>query len=110
MAHSFERSAPAGESHPPIMKLKDTALLREQCFIDGRWIGADDGGTIDVQNPATFAKLGTIPRMGAAETRRAIRRGAAALGPWAAKTAKERAMILRRWFELIMQNQQDLAT
>ena len=92
------------------MKLKDTALLREQCFIEGRWIGADDGGTIDVQNPATLAKLGTIPKMGAAETRRAIGAAAAALGPWAARTAKERAIILRRWFDLIMQHQQDLAT
>ena len=92
------------------MKLKDSALLREQCFIDGRWTGADDGGTIDVQNPATAAKLGTIPKMGAAETRRAIGAAGAALGPWAARTAKERAIILRRWFDLIMQHQQDLAT
>jgi succinate-semialdehyde dehydrogenase / glutarate-semialdehyde dehydrogenase len=92
------------------MKLKDSALLRQQCFIDGRWIGADDGGTIDVQNPASNAKLGTIPRMGAAETRRAISAASVAMVGWAAKTAKERAVILRRWFDLIMQNQQDLAT
>jgi succinate-semialdehyde dehydrogenase/glutarate-semialdehyde dehydrogenase len=91
------------------VKLKDTALFREQCFIDGRWTGADDGGTIDVQNPATAAKLGTIPKMGAAETRRAIGAAGAALGPWAARTAKERAIILRRWFDLIMQHQRDLA-
>jgi len=91
------------------MQLKDTALLREQCFIDGRWTGADDGGTIDVLNPATAAKLGTIPKMAAAETHRAIGAAAAALRPWAAKTAKERAIILRRWFDLIMQHQQDLA-
>ena len=92
------------------MKLKDSALLRQQCFIDGRWIGADDGGTIDVQNPATNAKLGTIPKMGTAETRRAISAASVAMVGWAAKTAKERAIILRRWFDLIMQNQQDLAT
>jgi succinate-semialdehyde dehydrogenase / glutarate-semialdehyde dehydrogenase len=92
------------------MKLKDSALLRQQCFIDGRWTGADDGGTIDVQNPATGAKLGTIPRMGAAETRRAISAASVAMVGWAAKTAKERALILRRWFDLIMQHQQDLAT
>ena len=92
------------------MKLNDSALLRQQCFIDGRWIGADDGGTIDVQNPASNAKLGTIPRMGAAETRRAISAASVAMVGWAAKTAKERAVILRRWFDLIMQNQQDLAT
>jgi succinate-semialdehyde dehydrogenase / glutarate-semialdehyde dehydrogenase len=92
------------------MKLKDTALLREQCFIDGRWTGADDGGTIEVQNPATNAKLGTIPKMGTAETRRAICAASVAMVGWAAKTAKERAVILRRWFDLIMQHQQDLAT
>jgi succinate-semialdehyde dehydrogenase/glutarate-semialdehyde dehydrogenase len=91
------------------MNLKDNTLLREQCFIDGRWIGADEGGTIDVYNPATAGKLGTIPRMGAAETRRAISAAGAALTPWSARTAKERAVILRRWFELIMQHQQDLA-
>ena len=91
------------------MKLKDTALLREQCFIDGRWTGADDGGTIEVQNPATNAKLGTIPKMGTVETRRAISAASVAMVGWAAKTAKERAIILRRWFDLIMQNQQDLA-
>jgi succinate-semialdehyde dehydrogenase/glutarate-semialdehyde dehydrogenase len=92
------------------MELKDTALLRQQCFIDGRWTDADDRGTIDVQNPATGAKLGTIPKMGAPETRRAIGAAGAALRPWAAKTAKERAVILRRWFDLILQHQQDLAT
>jgi succinate-semialdehyde dehydrogenase/glutarate-semialdehyde dehydrogenase len=92
------------------MKLKDTALLRQQCFIDGRWTGADEGGTIDVENPATSEKIGTIPKMGATETRRAISAASVAMGSWAAKTAKERAVILRRWFDLIMQNQQDLAT
>jgi succinate-semialdehyde dehydrogenase/glutarate-semialdehyde dehydrogenase len=92
------------------MNLKDAALKREQCFIDGRWSGADEGGTLDVHNPATAAKLGSIPNMGAAETRRAIAAAGAALRPWAAKTAKERAVILRRWFDLIMHHQQDLAT
>jgi succinate-semialdehyde dehydrogenase / glutarate-semialdehyde dehydrogenase len=92
------------------MKLKDTALLREQCFIDGRWSSADGGGTVDVHNPATSAKLGSIPNMGAAETRRAIEAAGAALKSWGAKTAKERAVILRRWFDLMMQHQHDLAT
>ncbi len=91
------------------MHLKDSSLKREQCFIDGRWSAADDGGTIDVLNPATHAKLGTIPNMGAAETRRAINAANAALKGWAAKTAKERASILRRWFDSIMQHQEDLA-
>jgi succinate-semialdehyde dehydrogenase/glutarate-semialdehyde dehydrogenase len=92
------------------MQLKDTALLREQCFIGGHWSGADGGGTLDVHNPATSARLGSIPKMGAAETRRAIEAAGAALRPWGAKTAKERAVILRRWFDLMMQHQQDLAT
>jgi succinate-semialdehyde dehydrogenase / glutarate-semialdehyde dehydrogenase len=92
------------------MKLKDTSLLRERCFIGGQWAGADDGGTLDVFNPATSAKLGSVPKMGAAETRRAIEAAGAALRPWGAKTAKERAVILRRWFDLTMQHQQDLAT
>ena len=91
------------------MQLKDSSLQREQCFIDGRWTAADDGGTIDVLNPATHAKLGTIPKMGAVETRRAITAANAALEGWAARTAKERASILRRWFDSIMQHQEDLA-
>ena len=92
------------------MKVKDSALQRQQCFIDGRWTSADDGDTIDVENPATSEKLGTIPKMGAAETKRAIAAASVAIVGWAAKTAKERALIMRRWFDLIMQNQQDLAT
>jgi succinate-semialdehyde dehydrogenase/glutarate-semialdehyde dehydrogenase len=92
------------------MQLKDPALFREQCFIDGRWARAADGGTIDVRNPATAAMLGTVPRMGAGETRRAISAAGDALAAWTAKTAKERAAILRRWFDLMMQHQQDLAT
>ena len=91
------------------MHLKDSSLKREHCFIDGRWSAADDGGTIDVLNPATHAKLGTIPNMGAGETRRAINAANAALKGWAARTAKERASILRRWFDSIMQHQEDLA-
>jgi succinate-semialdehyde dehydrogenase / glutarate-semialdehyde dehydrogenase len=92
------------------MKLQDAALLREQCFIDGRWSSADGGGTVDVHNPATSAKLGSIPDMGVAETRRALEAAGAAQKSWGAKTAKERAVILRRWFDLIMQHQHDLAT
>jgi succinate-semialdehyde dehydrogenase / glutarate-semialdehyde dehydrogenase len=92
------------------MKLNDSALLREQCFIDGRWCSANDGGTLKVSNPATQAQLGTIPNMGAAETRQAIAAAAAALPAWAARTAKERATILRRWFDLILSHQDDLAT
>ncbi len=91
------------------MQLKDSTLLRQQCHIDGAWCNADQGGTIPVTNPATGATLGTIPNMGAAETRRAIEAAHRAFAPWAALTAKERANILRRWFELMMANQEDLA-
>src|SRR6202171_6419167 len=91
------------------MKLKDPLLLRELCFIDGRWVPAENGGTLAVHNPATSEKLGLIPNMGAAECRRAIACAAAALPAWSARTAKDRAAILRRWFELIMAAQEDLA-
>jgi succinate-semialdehyde dehydrogenase / glutarate-semialdehyde dehydrogenase len=91
------------------MKLQDPRLFKEQCFIDGSWAGADGGGTLPVHNPATAAALGTVPNMGTAETRRAIAAAAAALPPWAARTAKERAVLMRRWFDLMMANQDDLA-
>jgi succinate-semialdehyde dehydrogenase/glutarate-semialdehyde dehydrogenase len=91
------------------MQLKDQNLLRTRCYIDGRWSDADDGGTIDVMNPATGRKLGTVPRAGAVETRRAIAAAARAFPTWAAKTAKERAHILRRWYELMLAHQDDLA-
>src|ERR1700730_6354727 len=91
------------------MKLQDPRLFREQCFIDGSWVGAYGGATLPVHNPATEAALGTVPNMGTGETRRAIAAAAAALPPWAARTAKERAGIMRRWFDLILANQDDLA-
>jgi succinate-semialdehyde dehydrogenase / glutarate-semialdehyde dehydrogenase len=92
------------------MKLKDAKLLRELCFIDGVWTGADSGAALNVNNPATAEKLGSVPNMGAAETRRAIAAAAAALPAWRARTAKERAVILRRWFDLMIVHQDDLAT
>ncbi|HEV7716312.1 MAG TPA: aldehyde dehydrogenase family protein, partial [Steroidobacteraceae bacterium] len=91
------------------IQLKDPTLLRQQCYIAGQWSNADGGGAIDVRNPATGDKLGTVPKMGTAETRRAIEAASAALPAWAAKTAKERATILRRWFDLMMTHQEDLA-
>ena len=92
------------------LALKDAALLREQCFIDGRWCAADSGAALEVKNPATAHALGSIPNMGAAETRRAIAAAAAALPAWKARTAKERAVIMRRWFDLMIEHQEDLAT
>src|SRR6202167_1052995 len=91
------------------MKLKDPLLLRESCFIDGGWAPADGGGTLAVHSPATAEKLGLIPNMGAAECRRAIAAAAAALPAWAARTAKDRATALRRWFDLMLVHQEDLA-
>jgi succinate-semialdehyde dehydrogenase / glutarate-semialdehyde dehydrogenase len=89
--------------------LKDPALLRQQCYVDGEWIAADGGGTIKVTNPATGGVIGTIPNLGVAETRRAIEAAAAAFPAWAAKTARERATILRRWNDLMLAHADDLA-
>ena len=91
------------------MQLNDSTLFRQQAYIDGAWVGADGGQTIVVNNPATGEVLGTVPKLGAAETRRAIEAANRALPAWRALTAKERAQKLRRWFELLMENQDDLA-
>jgi succinate-semialdehyde dehydrogenase/glutarate-semialdehyde dehydrogenase len=91
------------------LQLKDPALLRQQSYIDGKWVDADNGATLDVTNPATRDKIGTVPKMGAAETRRAIEAASRALPAWAKKTAKERATILRRWYDLMLTHQDDLA-
>ncbi len=91
------------------MQLKDPTLLRQQCFIDGKWLDADSGAVLEVDNPATGEVVGKVPRMGAAETSRAIAAAQAALPLWRAKTAKERSAVLRRWFELMLANQEDLA-
>src|SRR5512140_3209591 len=94
---------------PANIPLKDESLLRSKCYVNGAWIDADDGEVIAVHDPATGRQLGTVPRVGAAETRRAIEAAAAAWPAWRAKTARERAVVLRRWYELMMANQEDLA-
>ncbi|MEM5328673.1 NADP-dependent succinate-semialdehyde dehydrogenase [Paraburkholderia sp. JHI2823] len=91
------------------MNLKDASLLQHNAFINGEWQGAEDGATLEVRNPATGALIGTVPRMGAAETRRAIAAANAAWPAWRAKTAKERSGILRKWHDLMMENADDLA-
>ena len=91
------------------MKLQDSSLFRQQCYIDGAWVDADAGATVDVTNPATGETIGTVPRMGADETRRAIEAANAAYPAWRGKTAKERAGVLRKWFELMLANLDDLA-
>jgi succinate-semialdehyde dehydrogenase/glutarate-semialdehyde dehydrogenase len=89
--------------------LKDPKLLAQKCYVAGAWIGADDGKTIAVTNPATGETIGSVPRLGAAETRRAIEAAHAAWPAWRKKTARERSVLLRRWFDLMMANQEDLA-
>ena len=91
------------------VQLKDPSLFRQQCYIDGAWVDADSGETLPVNNPATGDVLGTVPKLGAAETRCAIEAANAAWPAWRAKTAKERANILRAWYNLILENQNDLA-
>jgi len=92
-----------------MVPLKDERLFRQQCYINGSWEDADDGKTIDVTNPATGERLGTVPKMGTDETRRAIVAANAAFPAWRAKTARERSTVLRRLYDLMMENQEDLA-
>jgi succinate-semialdehyde dehydrogenase/glutarate-semialdehyde dehydrogenase len=91
------------------MKLTDASLLRQDAFIGGDWVAADSGETIAVTDPASGEVLGTVPNMGGAETRRAIEAAEVAFLDWRAKTAKERAVIIRRWYELLIENADDLA-
>ena len=91
------------------MHLNDPRLLRSDCYIDGRWEAADDGRTLAVIDPASGVAIADVPLMTAAETGRAIEAAAVALPAWQAKTAKERAALLRRWFDLIVENTEDLA-
>jgi succinate-semialdehyde dehydrogenase/glutarate-semialdehyde dehydrogenase len=91
------------------MKLKDPSLFRQQCYIDGVWADADDGETIPVNNPATDEVIGTVPRMGTDETRRAIEAANRAYPAWRKRSAKERGEILRKWYNLLLENQDDLA-
>jgi succinate-semialdehyde dehydrogenase/glutarate-semialdehyde dehydrogenase len=91
------------------LPISDDSLFRQRCYVDGGWIDAESGETIDVTNPADGSVLGTVPKLGRAETRRAIEAAARAYPEWRAKSAKERGQILRKWHELMMANQEDLA-
>ena len=91
------------------MQLKNPSLLRQQAYVNGAWTGADSGDTHPVTNPATGRQIGVIPNLGAAETRRAIEAANAAWPGWRRKTAKERAAILRKWSDLMLENAEDLA-
>jgi succinate-semialdehyde dehydrogenase/glutarate-semialdehyde dehydrogenase len=92
-----------------MLNLNDPSLLRQQAYIDGAWCDAIEGKTTDVINPATGATIGTVPHMGTMETRRAIDAANAAWPAWRKKTARERAQVLRTWYELMMANADDLA-
>ena len=88
--------------------LQDQDLFRSQAYIDGHWCDADNGATLKVNNPATGEVLGTVPMMGAVETRRAIDAAKKAFAEWSRKTAKERSVLLRRWHDLMLANIDDL--
>ena len=92
------------------MLLRETTLFRQQCYVAGCWIAADHGAASIITNPATGEALGQVPELGAAETRRAIEAAHVALPGWRALTAQARATILRRWFNLLLEHQEDLAT
>ena len=91
------------------MHLKDPSLLRSDAFIDGAWCRADDGATVEIRNPADGSVVGTVPVMRGGETRRAIEAAARALPEWSKRTAKERAVVLRRFAEAMIANADDLA-
>lgn len=91
------------------LPLHDPSLFRQACHIDGRWVEADDGQVLTVRNPATGEVIGTVPALGVAETRRAIEAAHRAQGGWRKLLAKERAAILRKLFNLMIENTDDLA-
>ena len=91
------------------MQLKDPSLFKQLAYVDGQWIGADSGATFDVTDPATGEVIARVADLGAAETTRAVAAAEVAQKAWAAKTGKERANILRRWFDLMLANTDDLA-
>src|SRR6476469_10473156 len=97
------------ESRPAVPTLKDCSLFRDRCLVDGQWIEADSRARIKVDNPADAQLIGTVPDCGAAETRRAIAAADAALPAWRSLLAKERSAILRKWFDLMVANADDLA-
>ena len=91
------------------LQLKDRALLKAQGYIDGQWVDGDEGRRVTVGNPATGEAIIEVADMGAAETRRAIEAADRALPAWRGRTAKDRAAIMRRWFELVIAHTEDLA-
>jgi succinate-semialdehyde dehydrogenase/glutarate-semialdehyde dehydrogenase len=91
------------------LPLTDPSLLQTRAYIDGQWVDADDGATFSVYNPANGDLIAEVAKTGAAETRRAIEAAQRAMNDWKKLAAKQRAQILRKWFDLMMANQEDLA-
>ncbi|HPE72849.1 MAG TPA: NADP-dependent succinate-semialdehyde dehydrogenase [Candidatus Competibacter sp.] len=91
------------------MHLKDSRLFHQQCYIGGAWVDADRQETLPVTNPATGETLGSVPKLGVVEVNRAITAAQDAFAGWRARTAKERSTLLRRWFNLMLEHQDDLA-
>ena len=89
--------------------LSDPALIRNRCYVNGRWLGAASGDTFPVHNPATREKLISVPNLSADETHTAIADAAAAFPSWSSMTAAARSTMLRRWHDLIVQHSDDLA-
>src|SRR5712692_2477487 len=96
----------ATKSPSVALELKDARLFREACYIDGQWVQATSGHTLNVDNPATGEIIGTVPKLSGTETRQAIEAANRAFPVWSKRTAKERAAILRRWFDLMIENQE----
>jgi succinate-semialdehyde dehydrogenase/glutarate-semialdehyde dehydrogenase len=94
---------------PAQLELKDPTLFRDLCHVDGMWLPADSGETLSVSNPATGLEIGRVPAFTAVETRRAVTAAGAALPGWRSLLAKERGRLLRKWFDLIIDNHEDLA-
>ncbi len=112
MAPDTPRRGAADATHSaaaPAIALRDPTLWREQCLVDGRWRGADDGATFAVRDPATAATIARVPQCGASETRTAIEAASRAFPGWKALTAQQRSAVLRRWAELVRESIDDLA-
>ena len=93
----------------PSRSLQDPRLFRQQCYVGGSWVDADSGEVLPVSNPATGETLGSVPKLSGAEVGRAIVAAKEALAAWRTRTAKDRSILLRRWFDLILAHQEDLA-
>ena len=91
------------------LDLADPLLLKTRAYINGQWVDADNGASLPVRNPATGEVIAEVAKVSAAETRRAIETAGAAMQQWKSETAKVRAQVMRRWFDLMMQHREDLA-